>query len=207
MSPGRPAAACAGLRAWRTLCGRRPPSGATRAFPHPRSDAPWRRSGPPSRCTRRPAPSTPPRSGCPPASMAADWLRSARMSDGTTRSISSRAPLPVPAPKRLDGAVLLTSRVSVELVQKTAQMGAAVRRRGLGAHRARRPGGRGRRHHDRGHRPLGRVRGVHASPPDRLRRVGRLDAGLSGAESLRLGLAARLYGHQARRAGCPIARP
>ena len=47
------------------------------------------------------------------------------------------------------GMVLLTSRVSVEMVQKTAVLGVAADRRRVGADRARRPHRRSRRHHAR----------------------------------------------------------
>ena len=54
------------------------------------------------------------------------WSRCARMSAGTTRSTSSRARSPGRGSPRRTALVLLTSRVSVELVQKAATMGAPV---------------------------------------------------------------------------------
>ena len=63
-----------------------------------------------------------------------------------------------------NGIVVLTSRVSVEMVQKSAVIGAPSRR-GLGADRACAPHGRGLRHDAGGRRQEGWVRGVHPSAP------------------------------------------
>ena len=74
------------------------------------------------RSTSKPAPFTPRRSGRRRAASS----RCARMSAATTRSTSSPARWRRTAFRPADGMVLLTSRVSVEMVQKTAAMGAPL---------------------------------------------------------------------------------
>ncbi len=56
----------------------------------------------------------------------AGWSRCARMSAGTTRSISSRARWRGADVAAAEGMLLLSSRLSVELVQKAAAIGAPV---------------------------------------------------------------------------------
>ena len=65
-----------------------------------------------------------------------------------------------------DGIVLLTSRVSVEMVQKTAAIGAPADGRGVGADRARGAHSGCRRHHARRDRAIRRFRSFHASGAD-----------------------------------------
>jgi FdhD protein len=60
------------------------------------------------------------------------------------------------------GAILLTSRVSVEMIQKAAILGAPRRRGGVGADRARTAHGPPGRDHPRRHRARRRLRSIHA---------------------------------------------
>jgi hypothetical protein len=77
--------------------------------------AAWRRSATASPCTTAPAPCMRPASGC----RAGDRRWRARTSAATTRSTSSRRALLGDGIGRT-GAVVLTSRVSLDMVQKTA---------------------------------------------------------------------------------------
>ena len=84
-------------------------------------------------------------------------LRCARMSAATTHSTSSPARWRRTSVPPSEGIVLLTSRVSVEMVQKTAAIGAPRDGCGVGADGARGTHGRRRRHHARRHRARGRI--------------------------------------------------
>ena len=76
--------------------------------------------------------------------------RCARTSAATTRWTSSPAHYAAAGVSASDGLVLLTSRVSIELIQKAARIGRRGRRRGLRADRGRDSSrGRLRRHHHR----------------------------------------------------------
>ena len=92
------------------------------ASPQPTSRRRCRGCLPCRTSTSKPAPFMPRRSGRRRAASS----RCARMSDATMRLTSSPARSPRDGIAAGDGMVLLTSRVSVEMVQKTAAMGAAV---------------------------------------------------------------------------------
>ena len=159
-SPGPAAAACAAWKAWPTRSASRRTSTADPQFT---AADDHRRDG---RDAARPAPE--PADPCRArrrllAPARAAWSRCARMSAGTTRWTSWPARWRAQDVSAADGVLLLSSRISVELVQKAAMIGAPVRGRRVGADRAGVAHGRGRRHHPDRHRPRRRVRGLHPS--------------------------------------------
>ena len=79
-----------------------------------------------------------------------------------------------------DGAILITSRISVEMVQKSVLAGRDDRDRGLRPHRPRRAARRGRRPHAGRIGAGWRVRGVHARPTNLRRRRRALRRRLTG---------------------------
>ena len=121
------------------------------------------RCAPAQRSTARRARCTPPASGSRPTG----WSRCARTSAATTRSTSWSARWRARQSRAASGIVLLTSRVSVEMVQKAAVDRRADRRRGLGADGAGAAHGRGGRHHAGRRRARRRLRGLHPSAPIR----------------------------------------
>ncbi len=97
----------------------------------------------------------------------------ARMSAATTRSTSWSAPSSTAGLDPAKGFVVLTSRVSVEMVQKTAMLGAEIIVAGFGPDRARASRRRGSRHHAGRHRAAGRLRDFHPSRSHRAFRAAR----------------------------------
>ena len=129
----------------------------------------------------RPAPCTP----LPSGNRRPDWWRCGRMSAGTMRSTSSRGALARAAISPRDGMVLLTSRVSVEMVQKAAAIDASVMvavsaLTSLAVRTAERPASAGR------HRPRATRWSSWGSGSEKLKSAGKRDVGRAPSDGLAL---------------------